>query len=129
MRMSDADELDDELLAVAGRPRQTPGKRRRQAAEDSDEDGMLSEARTNLGAADHPSSPPVATLDLAVRSSSAEDGRMGITAGVLRRSCPATMMSHASAPPSGARPVAVAEATPQLRLRTTPSTTTATTAI
>lgn len=46
--MSDADELDDELLAVAGRPRQTPGKRRRQAAEDSDEDGMLSEVGTTF---------------------------------------------------------------------------------
>ena len=50
--MSDADELDDELLAVAGRPRQTPGKRRRQAAQDSDEDGMLSEVRTHSVTAD-----------------------------------------------------------------------------
>ena len=56
--MSDADELDDELLAVAGRPRQTSGKRRRQAAEDSDEDVMLSEVPIDSKIMSYTLAPP-----------------------------------------------------------------------
>ena len=67
--MSDADELDDELLAVAGRPRQTPGKRRRQAADDSDEDGMLSEVRFSSAPPETTPQPATHRARLCVRGS------------------------------------------------------------